>query len=292
MYELIKLSENDYYFDCPSKIGLVKINENQAVLIDSGNDKDAAKKILKKLDEMNLQLKAVYNTHTHADHAGGNKHLKEKTNCEIYAYGSEVFYTEYPIFLPTDIYGAYPIEEIQNKFLVAKASFAMPLKKENLPEGFEIIELFGHTNNMIGIKTADGNIFIGDTVASAATLEKYGIVFAFDIENYILSIEKLKTLSAVNFIPSHAGVCSDIVSLANKNLEAVAETEKRILKFLQTPMIFEDLLKEIFDSYSLSLSAQQYALVGSTVRSFLSMLKKQNKANYYFENNKMLWKAE
>ena len=45
MYELIQLSEHDYYIDCPAKIGLIKASDNEVVLIDSGNDKDAGKKV-------------------------------------------------------------------------------------------------------------------------------------------------------------------------------------------------------------------------------------------------------
>ena len=44
MYELIKISEHDYYIDCPAKTGVVLTGNNEAVLIDSGSDKDAGKK--------------------------------------------------------------------------------------------------------------------------------------------------------------------------------------------------------------------------------------------------------
>lgn len=43
MYELIQLTDNDYYIDCPAKMGLVKCGEKEVILIDSGNDKDAGK---------------------------------------------------------------------------------------------------------------------------------------------------------------------------------------------------------------------------------------------------------
>ena len=73
MYELIQVSEHDYYIDCPAKIGLIKTGDAEVILIDSGSDKDAGKKILKILDANAWVLKAVYNTHSHADHIGGNK---------------------------------------------------------------------------------------------------------------------------------------------------------------------------------------------------------------------------
>ena len=44
MYELIQAAKNSYYIQSPAKIGLVKLNETEVCLIDSGNDKDAGKK--------------------------------------------------------------------------------------------------------------------------------------------------------------------------------------------------------------------------------------------------------
>ena len=46
MYELIQVSEQSYYIQSPAKIGLVKLNEQDVCLIDSGNDKDAGHKFL------------------------------------------------------------------------------------------------------------------------------------------------------------------------------------------------------------------------------------------------------
>ena len=50
MYELISVSEKCYYINCPSKIGIVKISDNEVCLIDSGNSKDTGKKIKKILE--------------------------------------------------------------------------------------------------------------------------------------------------------------------------------------------------------------------------------------------------
>ena len=47
MYELIQVGEHTYYIDCPAKMGVYQTSPTEAILIDSGNDKDAAKKVLK-----------------------------------------------------------------------------------------------------------------------------------------------------------------------------------------------------------------------------------------------------
>lgn len=47
MYELKQLTERSYYIDSPTKVGLVKLGERDVCLIDSGNDKEAGRKIRK-----------------------------------------------------------------------------------------------------------------------------------------------------------------------------------------------------------------------------------------------------
>ena len=73
MYELIQITERNYYIQSPAKIGLIKLNDQNVCLIDSGNDKDAGKKIRQILTANEWQLTAIYNTHSNADHIGGNK---------------------------------------------------------------------------------------------------------------------------------------------------------------------------------------------------------------------------
>ena len=62
MFELIQVSERSYYIQSPAKIGLVRIDDKNVCLIDSGNDKDAGRKVRRILDENGWNLTAIYNT--------------------------------------------------------------------------------------------------------------------------------------------------------------------------------------------------------------------------------------
>jgi len=57
-------------------------------------------------------------------------------------------------------------------------------------------------------------------------------------------------------------------------------------------MNFEEILKYIFNEYKLTMNINQYLLIGSTVRSYLSYLLDKNKLNYEFKENKMVWKQK
>lgn len=289
MYELIQISEHDYYIDCPAKIGLVRVNDTDVVAIDSGNDKEAGKKVLRHIQANGWQLTAIYNTHSHADHIGGNKFLQERTGCRIFASGLEAAYTNAPKLESMTLYGGLPFKDLQNKFLLAQSSSAELLTAEVLPDGWNLIHLPGHCFDMVGFRTKDGNVFLGDCLSSRETLQKYGLGYLWDPAAFITTLEQVKTLQAAHFIPAHAPVTEDIVPLAQLNIDAVMEISLKILSCCVNPATFEELLQQMFQSYNLTMTAQQYALIGSTLRSYLSSLYAQGKITFSFENNRMLW---
>ena len=87
--ELIKVGEKTYYIKNPTNIGIYKIDEENVYIIDSGNDKDAGRKILKIIDEQGWKIKGIINTHSNADHIGGNQIIQNRTDCKVLAYNIE-----------------------------------------------------------------------------------------------------------------------------------------------------------------------------------------------------------
>ena len=289
MYELIQISEHDYYIQSPAKIGLVKLNDTEVCLIDSGNDKDAGRKVRKILDEHEWTLKAIYNTHSNADHIGGNKYLQGQTGCKIYAPGIECDFTRHPILEPSLLYGGYPCKDLRHKFLLAQESDAEYLTKETLPEGFELLPLPGHFFDMAGFRTPDDNVYLADCLSSRETLDKYQIGFIYDVAAYLNTLEKVKTLKARLFVPAHAEAAEDITELAQYNIDKVNEIADKIVSLCKEPLGFEVILQRLFTEYGLVMNFEQYVLVGSTVRSYLAWLKDTGRLNAVFEKNLLLW---
>ena len=291
MYELIQATDKTYYIQSPAKIGLVKLNEEEVCLIDSGNDKDAGRKVRQLLDKNGWKLKAIYNTHSNADHIGGNKYLQVQTGCKVYAPGIECAFTKYPILEPAFLYGGYPCRDLRHKFLLAQESDAEPLTADKLSEGFELIELPGHFFDMAGFRTPDDVVFLADCLSSMETLDKYQIGFIYDVAAYLETLEKVKKLKARMFIPAHAEATEDISGLAQYNIDKVHEIAEHIMEICHDLICFEDILQKLFTGYGLAMNFEQYVLVGSTVRSYLSWLRDSGRMDVEFADNRLLWKA-
>lgn len=289
MYELIPVAPHTYYIQSPAKIGVVETSDGHVVLIDSGNDKEAGRKVRQHLDRQGWTLDAIYNTHSNADHIGGNAYLAKQTGCALYAPGIEAAFTQHPILEPALLYGGYPMKALRHKFLLAQESDAQPLTPEHLPAGFELIPLPGHFFDMVGLRTPDDVVFLADCLSSQATLDKYQISYVYDVAAYLDTLEHVKEMQATLFVPAHADATEDIAPLAQYNIDKVNEIAGHILDFCAAPHIFEEVLQHLFTSYDLAITFEQYALVGSTVRNYLSWLLDSERLSATFTDNRLLW---
>ena len=157
------------------------------------------------------------------------------------------------------------------------------------PPGLEIIPLPGHSFDMIGIRTSDDVVFLADSICSETILKRYGITFLYDTGAYIRTLEVIADMKAELFVPSHVTPLTDIRKLALLNKANVLSAADNIVHWCSTPVTFERLLQKVFTEYKRVMNFEEYCLVGSTVRSYLSWLKDSGRLETTFRNSEMLW---
>lgn len=289
MYELEQAGKQSYYINCPAKIGIYKQTDTGIYLIDSGNDKEAGKKVLKIVRQQGWEVKGIINTHSNADHIGGNCYIQEQTGCQIFAGGIEAAFTRHPVLEPSFLYGGFPCKELRGKFLMAKESSVTDFSSPDFPKELELIPLQGHFFDMVGIRIPDNTVFLADCVSSPQVLEKYGITFIYDVAQYLATLDKVEQLQAEMFVPSHAMPTNDIRSLTAINRSKVYEIRTKIAETCHIPQTADSVIQSIFKLYNLTITIEQYVLVGSTIRSYLSWMKDEGQMEIVIEDDSLKW---
>ena len=290
MFELNQVGENTFYLQSPAKIGIYRTSPSEVYLIDSGNDKDAGRRIRKVLDEQGWTVRGILNTHSNSDHIGGNAYLQSNTGCAVFSGGIERCFTERTILEPSFLYGGFPCRELRHKFLLAQESKTSDFSDPEFPKEIEVIPLPGHFFDMVGFRTPDDVVFLADCLSGKPTLEKYGITFIYDVGEYLKTLENVKAMSAKMFVPSHADAVENIAELAQLNIDKVNEIAEKILALCAEPITFETILQKLFEIYGLKMTFEQHVLVGSTVRSYLSWLYDNDRLAVDFEGNMLRWR--
>lgn len=288
---LKQLKEHVFYAPNPVNIGVV-YTSHSTVLIDSGIDESVVKKLCRELEK---PVRFVINTHSHADHCGGNFYLRKHFSAKILAPRIESHIIEDPILEPFYLFGASPPEQLRTKFLMAKPCTVDgtleegPLELEDVT--LNIVPLAGHSVNQIGV-AVDNVFFCGDAFFSESTIEKHRIFVVYDVKKFLETLDLLSRSDYDLYVPSHGEVTGDIKDLLAINRKAVEDVIERILKLLKTPLTTENLLKELLDAFNVRVeNLVQFVLYRSTVHAYLSYLLSEKMVETVFKENVLLWKV-
>jgi glyoxylase-like metal-dependent hydrolase (beta-lactamase superfamily II) len=181
--------------------------------------------------------------------------------------------------------------ELLSKFFMAKPSIVDKDSLKLLPEGVKPIDLPGHYFGMCGYLTNDRVFFAADALFSQQVLEKYHISFIHDVASFLSTLEMLPSIDCDVYVPSHAEPTNDIRPLAQKNRDKVNEIAALVYDSCKQPSSPDDVLKMMFDYYGLQMDMGQYALAGSTVKSFITYLRSQGRLEASFEGNRLLYSS-
>ncbi|MFA6504820.1 MAG: MBL fold metallo-hydrolase [Treponemataceae bacterium] len=293
-FEIVALSDSVSYVPSLSNVGLWAGPEG-TVLIDSGNDAEAGRRILRSLENSGRKLSAVFLTHSNADHAGGAAALVSRSGVPIYASRIESSLCADPILEPSFVWGGFPPRELKNKFFVAPSCAVSALSEDgSLPPalaGAAVIPLPGHFFSQCGF-LADGVLFAGDALFGTLSIEKHPVFFVYDVAAFLSSLDKIAAAGARMVIPSHGTPTEDVASLISINRAAVERAASVVGEACAGGASFEDVLAFVCVRFGIKLDWAQYALVGSTVRSYLVYLREQSVVDVEFSDGRMLWRAQ
>lgn len=277
----------------PVNIGGI-VSGNRVLLIDSGNDSDKAKKLLKTLEGEGLELEAVWNTHSHADHWGGNHLLQDRTGCEIRASKIEAAIINNNIMEPFYLYGAMPLRQLRNKFLMAKPCVCGELGMG--PASFrgqqvDVLDLKGHSPGMIGFLTEERIAFIGDALIGEEIVKKYKMLFTTDVKSHFESLTTLKETDADWFVPGHGEPVDreGLEALVECNREALQRVNDLLLEACRVPRSLEELLGHVAERLSLPMNVGQYFLNRSTLSAHLAYLCNEKWMEVFMEGPRLLY---
>ena len=276
-------------------VGVIK-SGGEAAVVDTGLDKDSGRAIRKALEDEGLTLKAIINTHSHADHYGGNDYLTRNLGAEVYAPEVEAGIIANPILEPLYLFhGAAPIGSLRNRFVMAKPSpvhhIIQPGEATIIGRELEIVPLPGHSPNQVGV-LCDGVLFCADTVFSGRVIDKYRVPVVQDVGSHLETLERLMNTRHGLYVPSHTEPVGDIRPLAQLNLDTTNRILDDVYEVLDEPKTSEQVQAELCTLYGLDLDVvQQYYLVHTTVMAYLGHLHETKRIKAELKGNNLYWAA-
>lgn len=304
---VINISDCIYYISGPTNIGIIEERlsdtKSNLYMIDSGCNTEDGKRIFTEITEYfskkDITIKAIINTHSHADHCGANNYIQQKTNCEIWITENEQGSLINPFLQPIISWGGNPLPEINSSYYVAEKTVPNKIintnEKLTLNNGIKLsfINLPGHYFEMIGILCEDNNkkvLFASDGIFGRKNIGKYWIPFLYDVKEFKNSLDTISSLNADFCIPGHGEPTSQIEETVELNKIAIISNEQCILEALKHKnQTQEDILKYVADKNEINLHIAQYMLIGCTIKAYLTFLYNEGKISYHIKENKMYW---
>ncbi|MDN5343386.1 MAG: hypothetical protein PWP28_2266 [Oceanotoga sp.] len=289
--KLNKINRSTHYIDAPTNIGIYIFKNKNVLLIDTGINKYAAKKIEDILINNNLHPKYVINTHSHTDHCGGNNYFKENyPGIEFFSSNEEKIFIENPVYHQIISSSAYPSKKMKIK---NGSKIDYVLNEEMIKindEKFQIFLFPGHTNGDIAILTNDRVCFMGDSIFSKDTLEKYPLTYLLNIEQRVDSILKMKEIDADYFVISHSEKIldkNDFMETIEENLKNIDKINKEIIEICSQPMTREDILQEFLILHDLEVDYKGYYVDFCAISAYLNFLINEEEIEVSIQEGKL-----
>jgi glyoxylase-like metal-dependent hydrolase (beta-lactamase superfamily II) len=293
MPDLLPLGSGAFLF--PAAVNsLVFVQGSGVLIVDTGLDDSHARKLLRALEAQELRPTAILNTHSHADHHGGNVTiLKSFPGLPIYAPPLEAAIINHPLLEPVYLYGAHPPAELRSKFLLAPASPAQPVEAGNAVLGgvnVELIAVPGHASQMYAVRFGDV-LYAADALFGPASLDKHPLTFCMDSAAMKASARSLLELDVALCVPGHGEPTTDLGALVKANLSAFVYLTAAVKgAVLFGPASVDDVLVQVCEVLNISMTSPgAFVLNRSVISAHLAELAATGAITLLVENNRLVF---
>lgn len=307
---IIELSSGVYVIPGSTNVGVITNEKDSSIevyLVDSGSTEidgeyilDVLKAFFEQLGQ-SFTIKAILTTHGHADHCGAHNFLKEETGCELWASKHEQGNMETPVIQSACLWGGYPPHEMRTLFFMPSPTYVDRIICQDdvielsLSRKISFLPLTGHSYDAVCVIITDKKdhkvIFPGDNIFPRNEIMDHWIPLILNPVEYMDSLDKLCAMDKVDWcIPSHGDFLSkNINEAAELDKIAIISTRTCILDSLKTKkrLTVEDIVKYVADKNEMHLSLSQYALIHSTIKSYISIMHDAREIKMEVDNNKL-----
>lgn len=294
MYQ--QLSERVGVVPGGTNIGIIRIDDERVILVDTGLNDTTARKVLRVVrDELKAEVAAILITHGHADHFGANAFVVKRTNARVYAPDLDEQVLRFPLMQSIMLYGgADPLDGLRTKFLLAEAGPVDRIVAAGTidVEGVQIeaISLAGHSINQLGY-LIDGVFFCADVVFPEAALQKYPIPYLYGLTQHLEAMSRALDVDCTAVVPGHGPIEASLEEPVARNRAVIGRVLTAIPSLLGEPLSTDDVAQQLFAALDVPVGdASAYYLLRPTVAAYLSHLEREGVIEHVVDARASFWR--
>lgn len=277
---------------------IVDLGSGHALLFDTGQDKDHGRRIRRALEELDLAVRVILNSHSHADHFGGNDYLlRQYPAAQVWAPEIEAEIIRSPDLEPIYLFhGAKPLPELTSKWLRGPASPVHRVVGAGQEEidgvQFELIDTRGHSHRQLAV-LIDDVLLATDALFGAETLSKYPLPFAQDVGGQLAAFDTVDRIALSGtssvLLPGHGEPTSDLSELVTLNRAAVENAAIAVLAACDD-VGTEEVLANVAERMELRMTdLPRYHLNFTTTTAYLGHLRAEGRVRAELRGGRLIW---